>query len=756
MFYTVAKLAVLYTFEAYPQALDTARQAEAIIRQDFSGTIWDELRTFYHALILSARYTDAPPEERQGMSGQLETMHRRLRWWAENSPQNFQAQHLMVSAELARMHGRSADAMVLYETAIAASATYERVSERALANELYARFWLERGQPKVAAVFMAEARSGYAQWGAAAKVTDLERKYQGILNSLSGAERRAPLEAPAPALDLSTVLKAARAITSELVLEDFLRELVRIAIENAGAQRGVFLQEQDGQLMVAAAGTVEAGAVQVVGLKPVGSDVPLSLAAISYVRETGESLVVGDACADERFANDPYMVSAKPRSLMCVPIVQHGKLGGMLYLENNLVPDAFTADRVEILRVLSAQAAISLENAKLYAEMQQEVVERRRAEDELHRALAEVETLKNRLQQENVSLQEEIRQEHNFEEMVGRSPALLEMLQKVELVAPTDSTVLLYGETGTGKELVARALHDRSARKDRPLVKVNCGAIAAGLVESELFGHMKGAFTGALERRIGRFELANGGTIFLDEIGELPLETQVKLLRVLQEQEFEPVGSSRTVHVTVRVIAATNRDLEEAVRAGRFRSDLFYRLHVFPIQVPPLRDRRSDIPQLVMFFLARFAKKLGKTVEAVPQGVMDLLIRYDWPGNIRELQNLIERAVVLSQGPVLRLDRPLLPTATLDAVTTTAETVSGVADTHGQAPEGRTPSASPVLVPALPLEEVEKRHILQVLKQTRGVVEGPKGAARILNLHPNTLRSRIKKLGITHADYEIS
>jgi formate hydrogenlyase transcriptional activator len=316
--------------------------------------------------------------------------------------------------------------------------------------------------------------------------------------------------------------------------------------------------------------------------------------------------------------------------------------------------------------------------------------------------------------------------------------------------------VLLYGETGTGKELVARALHDRSGRKDRPLVKVNCGAIPAGLVESELFGHVKGAFTGALERRIGRFELAHGGTIFLDEIGELPPETQVKLLRVLQEQEFEPVGSSRTVRVDVRVIAATNRDLEEAVRAGHFRSDLFYRLNVFPIQVPPLRERRSDIPQLVMFFLSRFAKKLGKNIEAVPQGAMDLLTAYDWPGNIRELQNLIERAVVLSQGPLLRLDRAMLPAVTLDAVAMAPEMVEGDPGKPARAMEGTMPSTRAVAGEALTLAEVERHHILEVLKQTQGVIEGPKGAARILNLHPNTLRSRIKRLGIKHADYKIS
>src|SRR5215468_5476828 len=267
----------------------------------------------------------------------------------------------------------------------------------------------------------------------------------------------------------------------------------------------------------------------------------------------------------------------------------------------------------------------------------------------------ETATLKARLEKENVYLQEEIRTEHNFEEIVGNSPALLAVLRKVEQVAPTDSTVLLCGETGTGKELIARAIHSRSSRKDRPLVKVNCAAISAGLVESELFGHVKGAFTGAIDRRVGRFELADGGTIFLDEVGELPPETQVKLLRVLQEREFEPVGSSRTQPVNVRVIAATNRDLDEAVAAGHFRSDLFYRLNVFPLKVPPLRERREDIRLLVMFFLDQFAKSLGKPVATVTAETMASLQSYDWPGNVRELQNVIERAVILSGGATLEV-----------------------------------------------------------------------------------------------------
>jgi len=332
------------------------------------------------------------------------------------------------------------------------------------------------------------------------------------------------------------------------------------------------------------------------------------------------------------------------------------------------------------------------------------------------------------LQLANAYLREETHAGHSFKEIVGSSPAILALLRKVEQVALTDATVLICGETGTGKELVARAIHDRSTRKGRPLVKVNCGAISAGLAESELFGHTKGAFTGAIERRIGRFELANGGTIFLDEVGELPLETQVKLLQVLQDQEFEPVGSSRSVRVDVRVIAATNRDLGEAMKTGRFRSDLFYRLNVLPLDVPPLRDRRPDIPKLAMFFLERFSKKFGKRIDTVSQATMDLLMAHGWPGNIRELQNIIERAVVLSQGSVLALNADLLLVEVSD---------SNNSDTGWPSPPSSTS-----------LEEVERCHILTVLQKTGGLIEGPNGAARILDLNPSTLRGRMKKLGI--------
>jgi formate hydrogenlyase transcriptional activator len=375
----------------------------------------------------------------------------------------------------------------------------------------------------------------------------------------------------------------------------------------------------------------------------------------------------------------------------------------------------------------------AIDLVKIFASRAAAELKRQRAEVELQAALEQVRTLQKKLEAENVYLQEEISKEHNFEEIVGNSRSILEVLDRVETVAPTDSTVLILGETGCGKELIARAIHSHGSRKHRPLVKINCGAIPTGLVESELFGHMKGAFTGALERRTGRFELADGGTLFLDEVSELPLDTQVKLLRVLQEHEFEPLGSSRTIRVNVRIIAASNRDMEKAVQEGRFRADLYYRLNVLPIIVPALRERRSDIPLLTAFFVERFARQFGKQISGIAQETMDLLSRYDWPGNIRELQNVIERAVVLSRVPVLRLGSDLLPAHNAPS----SEQV--VAVSNGSVPASAGSST---------LEQIEKEHILHVLEQAAWVIEGERGAAKILDLHPNTLRSRMKKLGI--------
>jgi len=349
------------------------------------------------------------------------------------------------------------------------------------------------------------------------------------------------------------------------------------------------------------------------------------------------------------------------------------------------------------------------------------------------RVLAEREKI--RLQNQNAYLQEEIKSAINFEEIVGRSPVLKSVLEHLSAVAPTDASVLITGETGTGKEMIARVIHSISRRSDKPLIKVNCAALPAGLIESELFGHEKGAFTGAINRRIGRFELAHRGTIFLDEIGELPLEMQSKLLRVLQEREIERLGGQGVLNVDVRVISATNRDLGKESAERKFREDLYYRLNVFPIRLPPLRERQDDIPLLANYFVDKFAVQFGKTMLGIERATLDRLIKYPWPGNIRELHNVIERAVILARGEYLEIGSDVLKIPEPETV----ELLCGNVAPEGT---GRTLNSQS-------LGQMERDHILQVLNQTGWLIDGSRGAAKILDMHPNTLRSRMKKLGIT-------
>jgi formate hydrogenlyase transcriptional activator len=382
------------------------------------------------------------------------------------------------------------------------------------------------------------------------------------------------------------------------------------------------------------------------------------------------------------------------------PLILGGRTLGILSIKS-MRENAFSKEDAELLGQVAKQVAIAVENALVYRE---------------------IETLKNKLEEEKLYLEEEIRTEYNFEEIIGNSPALKRVLQDVETVAATDSTVLIYGETGTGKELIAHAIHNLSQRRERTLVKVNCAAIPTGLLESEFFGHEKGAFTGAIDRRVGRFELANQGTIFLDEVEDIPLELQSKLLRVLQEQEFERLGSSRTLHVSVRVVAATNSELSELVAEKKFRSDLYYRLNVFPINVPPLRERPEDIPLLVHFFAHKFAQQMKKTIESVPKETMAAMMNYHWPGNIRELQNLVERGVILSRGSSLEI-----PLGELKPANRNTNHRNG----------------------ATKLEVVERDHILRVLDESNWVIGGPTGAAARLGLNRTTLNHRMRKLGIT-------
>ena len=343
-----------------------------------------------------------------------------------------------------------------------------------------------------------------------------------------------------------------------------------------------------------------------------------------------------------------------------------------------------------------------------------------------------------RLKAQNAYLREELKSEHNFDEIIGSSSGLLGVLDNVKRVAPTDASVLITGESGTGKELIARALHSASGRSDKAFIKVNCAALATGLIESELFGHERGAFSGAIQRRIGRFELAHGGTIFLDEIGEVPLDVQVKLLRVLQEREFERVGGNQVIKTDVRVIAATNRDLQKSIREGKFRADLFYRLNVFPIRLPPLRERSQDIPLLIHFFVQKHAPRVGRRVDSVdPESVLRLAA-YSWPGNIRELENVIERALILSYTPVLHVHAD---------VTIEEPVTSAAVEPRAQPEAGPPPKSSPESA-ASDLDSIQREHIQGVLRELNWVIEGSQGAAVRLGLKPGTLRHRMKKLGI--------
>jgi formate hydrogenlyase transcriptional activator len=427
---------------------------------------------------------------------------------------------------------------------------------------------------------------------------------------------------------------------------------------------------------------------------------PFDGSMTGQVLRSGKSWV-GDIDELSTLGFDPRIAVEEGLQTLCIlPLSRGNRVLGALCLAR-LQKNAFTQPDVDFLSQITGQIAIAIDNALAYRQISE---------------------LKDQLTQEKLYLEGELRSEMNFEEIIGNSGALRKVLSQVEAVAPTGSTVLIYGETGTGKELIARAVHNLSDRRSNAFVKLNCAAIPTGLLESELFGHERGSFTGAVTQRIGRFELASQGTIFLDEVGEIPLDLQPKLLRVLQEREFERLGSSRTLRTDARLIAATNRDLGAMVGEQTFRSDLFYRLNVFPIRVPALRERAEDIPSLVRHFAQHFARNMKKQIDTISSETMSALVRYPWPGNIREMQNIIERAVILSRGPVLHI-----PSADLKSRIPNGGEMNGFAT----------------------LEEVERKHILSVLEQTNWVFAGPNGAAVRLGIKRPTLQFRMQKLGIT-------
>jgi formate hydrogenlyase transcriptional activator len=503
---------------------------------------------------------------------------------------------------------------------------------------------------------------------------------------------------------LTLLLDLTNRVVSSLNLQEVLRE-ISAQIRRVMQCDGVAIDlpnPEDGKLRIYALDFPDAPVKIEAGNEPPADE----KTSVARVFQSGEAMVLShDEIVQDGI--DKFGL----HSAVHVPLKGRSGTVGVLSMgakrENGFCPDD-----LGFLQQIAQQVAIAIENA---------------------REFGEVSTQKNQLAQEKLYLEDEIRSELKFEEIVGRSEALRQVLEQIETVAPTDSTVLIYGETGSGKELIARAVHNLSGRKASSFVKLNCAAIPTGLLESEMFGHEKGAFTGAIAQRIGRFELAHRGSMFLDEIGEVPLELQPKLLRVLQEREFERLGSTRTLRTDARLIAATNRNLETLVAEQKFRADLFYRLNVFPVRVPSLRERPEDIPLLVRHFVQQFSRRLGKAIDAIPSETMSALARYPWPGNIRELQNVVERAVILTNGPVLtvRLD-DLRPTA---AAAIPAATLS----TNGKAASGNMRAA---------LEEAEREQIVAALESSNWVVAGPEGAAARLGLKRSTLQSRMQKLGI--------
>jgi PAS domain S-box-containing protein len=943
----IRKLKARYLLGDYAEAGAAADKARPLL--SISSVSLQMLDYFYYtALTVAALYEEAFADDRAGWSELLREHREQLREWAENSPPTFADKHELVSAEVARIEGRDADAMGLYEQAIKSARENGFVQNEGVAHEVAARFYAARGVKSIAHAYLREARRCYDQWGAFGKIKHLDEAYPCLHEKHLPKSATPTIGTPIRQLDVETVFKASQALSSEIVLGKLIERLMRIAVEHAGAERGLLILLRGEEPRIEAEATTGPGKVDVTVRQLDVTPLNLPKSVLQYVIRTRQLVVHDDASGLSIYSEDDYVRQKRPRSVLCLPIVKQTKLVGMLYLENNLTPGVFTADRVAVLELLASQAAISIENATLFSDLQRseaylaqgqsishtgsfgrdivsgeiywseetykifeadrsvrptmeflferihpddkahvkEAIDRatyekadfdfeyrtlgqggnikhvyvagralttstgdlefvgavrdvtaaKQAEDKIRQSEMELQQIvdfapqqiavmgsdqsriyinqaaldyfgftleewqkgdpsrfvhpedgerfrkeapskflrglpheaemrslrkdgkyrwflfrwnplrdkhgclvrwyvaatdiedrkqaEQRLHNENVALREEIDRASMFEEIVGTSAALRAVLSRIAKVAPTDSTVLITGETGTGKELIARAVHKRSQRSARAFISVNCAAIPRDLIASELFGHEKGAFTGAIQRRLGRFELAEGGTIFLDEIGELPAETQVALLRVLQEHEFERVGGTLSIRTNVRVIAATNRDLQAAIAAGTFRSDLFYRLNVFPIEVPALRERREDIPVLVEYFIDRYARKAGKSIHSADKKSLELLQSYSWPGNIRELQNIIERSFIVCDTETFSVDASWL----------------------SWQPARSEPKSRPEL--SRKLADEEKEIIEAALRESGGRVSGPSGAAIKLGIPGSTLDSKIRSLRI--------
>jgi PAS domain S-box-containing protein len=820
----------------FASAVDASLNADADRLLWTSAAMFESAEhRFYGALAHAAAWDSASPEERPKHFESLMAHYRQLEVWAEHNPDTFANRAALVGAEIARIEGRTLEAEDLYEKAIRSAHANGFVHNEGVANEVAGRFYSARGFEKIATTYLRDARYCYLRWGADAKVQQLEQLYPQIKAERLISDVTATMHTPVEQLELETVVRVSEAVSGEIVLDRLIDTIMRTALEHAGAERGLLILSRGDGYRIEAEATTSSDQVTVVLRQASVSAADLPSSVFHYVLRTKEGVLLHDASGQNSFAADEYIRGHHARSVLCLPLLKQTRLLGLLYLENSLIPHVFTPARMAVLKLIASAAAISMENTRLYNDLQEREARVRRLVDsnivgvmiwnldgqvleandafldmlqyrredivsgrvlwtdltpsewrlqderamadlkvagtvkpyekefvrkdgtriavltggalfdlrgnegvafafdlsKQKQAEAEIRALKDQLYRENLALRDEVDRAQMFEEIVGCSKPLKTVLSKIAKVAPTDSTVFITGETGTGKELIARAVHKRSQRAGRAFVSVNCAALAPTLISSELFGHEKGAFTGATQRRLGRFEQANGGTIFLDEVGELPPDTQVALLRVLQEREFERVGGAQTIRVDVRVITATNRDLAAAVTNGSFRQDLFYRLNVFPIEVPPLRDRTEDILTLAEYFVQRYARRAGKNFSSIDKKTLDLLQNYDWPGNIRELQNVIERSVILDSGEVFVVDESWFSKQPVRARPQLASPAKSQGDPHS-----------------------EREIIEAALAASRGRVAGRLGAALRLGVPSSTLDHRIKALRIDKAQFK--
>ena len=623
------KLVLQYLFEEYEAARETVFEMINLMKT-YKDSLADPLANCYRSLALLAIYGQGSEEEKEEILTQVDDNQDTLEKLARSAPPNYRHKHHLVEAERMRvLDGEPDTIMHHYDKAIALARESEFIHEEALANELAARYLLSQGQNDAASSYLRLAMEKYEAWGAKRKVAHLKSQYPGLIAD----DRAEGAASPSANLDLATILKASEAISSTLELEPLLEILLGILMENAGAQTAALILETEGQSLIAARGSAEQVECFLPLSLPVEKVGSISLSIISWVKQTREHLVLDNASREERFVEDDYIKRERPKSILCAPIHHKSALSGIIYLENNLVEGAFTPRRLEVIKHLSSQIAISLENARLH--------------ENLKKALGELKESETSLRQENILLRARTKDRFKFGDIIGKSEPMQRVYELILKAAATEVNVILYGESGTGKELVSRAIHDASSRKEHVFFPVNLGAIPENLIESEFFGHKKGAFTGADSDQRGFLHLTDKGTLFLDELADIGLNLQIKLLRVLEGNGFTPVGTTEVIKPNIRFIAASNQDLSHRVKTGQIREDFYYRIHVFPIRLPPLRERKEDIPLLVEHFLKSTAP-LQKGKPITP-GFLEALQAYDWPGNVRELQNTLHRYVSLGE-----------------------------------------------------------------------------------------------------------